>query len=331
MIVCGAAPAHRRRVRVLLLNRATHLVFPCPGPALACCLQPVLTFQDGKFCPDQQPEWSGHRDPSFGHGEPLQPRGRTADGSALPRGSALVCGGLAGSRLCLLEKRPHPTFNLPHPPLQPTAPTQTHTHTHNLACPALCPPPHTRHAHHPQRHARRVGLVPQSRWGLGAARPCLHHQKPRLRTGAAAEGVFSRWVDHPAVRAGVRERGLLLFERRQRCIVAAAGARQGVLLAAGRTRCRHAACTCAELTAELNFPLACFIKSLPFWSALRTAGVCRSLRSCSIDLSVGVVRSCTCWDLHAQVTAHAVGNLSLDPLPADQGRVAIQTAPYTLT
>ncbi|GAB4814669.1 hypothetical protein N2152v2_001715 [Parachlorella kessleri] len=28
----------------------------------------VLTFQDGKFCPESQPKWSLMRDPSFGHG-----------------------------------------------------------------------------------------------------------------------------------------------------------------------------------------------------------------------------------------------------------------------
>lgn len=29
----------------------------------------MITLQDGKFCPDGQPEWSAYRDPSFGHGE----------------------------------------------------------------------------------------------------------------------------------------------------------------------------------------------------------------------------------------------------------------------
>ena len=31
--------------------------------------EPVITLQDGQFCPTSQPEWSAYRDPSFGHGK----------------------------------------------------------------------------------------------------------------------------------------------------------------------------------------------------------------------------------------------------------------------
>jgi hypothetical protein len=31
--------------------------------------EPIITLQDGQFCPTSQPEWSAYRDPSFGHGK----------------------------------------------------------------------------------------------------------------------------------------------------------------------------------------------------------------------------------------------------------------------
>lgn len=35
---------------------------PIPGE------QPVITLQDGQFCPTSQPAWSAYREPTFGHG-----------------------------------------------------------------------------------------------------------------------------------------------------------------------------------------------------------------------------------------------------------------------
>lgn len=33
--------------------------------------QPVITLQDGQFCPTSQPAWSAYREPTFGHGKHL--------------------------------------------------------------------------------------------------------------------------------------------------------------------------------------------------------------------------------------------------------------------
>ena len=30
--------------------------------------KPLITLQDGAFCPSSQPAWSAYREPSFGHG-----------------------------------------------------------------------------------------------------------------------------------------------------------------------------------------------------------------------------------------------------------------------
>ena len=76
---CCAVGGHhwRRPANQRCENAANH---PCLPALLFVLLQyelyqpipfdePVITLQDGLFCPTSQPKWSAYRDPSFGHGK----------------------------------------------------------------------------------------------------------------------------------------------------------------------------------------------------------------------------------------------------------------------
>ena len=52
------------------LNSPVGLPYPLLLPTTVAG-EALVTYQDGQYCPLEQPEWEAYRDPSFGHGEPM--------------------------------------------------------------------------------------------------------------------------------------------------------------------------------------------------------------------------------------------------------------------
>ena len=102
---------------------------PIPGE------QPVITLQDGQFCPSSQPAWSAYREPTFGHGALCCAERGGSD--ACKRRQQTHHGALAACRACAMKH--HSTTAGSSGSMQAVSPLPTLCPRCAHAVPTLCP------------------------------------------------------------------------------------------------------------------------------------------------------------------------------------------------